>query len=473
MTQLIRTQIEDGILVATIDMPGHTMNVLSQALMDAIDAVIDQAEAEPAVRAVVVTSGKPSFVAGADLSMVKGFCEAGRSTTYAEMTTRVARLGRQYTRLEASAKPWVAAVNGLALGGGLELAMACRTRIAADDARIQLGLPEVRWGLIPGSGGTQRTPRLIGFGPAMQMLLDGLPLNPQKAVAVGLFASAVPADKLLAEAKAAARALMGRPYDPREKYPHLDQPDVPAWSEQARLAVFQRYEIDALQYEKYPAYAAIADSVLKGARLSMEQADVIEVDEVLRLILGPVAPRMIRTLFLERVRADRELGRQVATTLARITVGPISAPHAAWTQALAATKIPCEADAALQPDTVALTDAAGQRHLVALRVLDEPASEAALTQLVLAPAGPYGQVLEIVGPANEAAAALARKLRALPWRTPGPVGLLQKLRGKSLEEQEQIARQALPGAGDPAFVDVAACLSGVSPAWSGGPLSWR
>ena len=472
MTQLIRTEIEDGILVATIDMPG-SMNVLSQALMDAIDKVIDQAEADPAVRAVVVTSGKTSFVAGADLSMVKGFCEAGQNTTYAEMTTRVARLGRQYTRLEASAKPWVAAVNGLALGGGLELAMACRTRIAADDARIQLGLPEVRWGLIPGSGGTQRTPRLIGFGPAMQMLLDGLPLTPEKAVAVGLFASAVPGDKLLAQAKAAARALMGRPYDPREKYPHLDQSDVPVWSEQARLAVFQRYQVDAQQYEKYPAYAAVVDSTLKGARLAMEQADVVEVDEVLRLILGPVAPRMIRTLFLERVRADRELGRQVATTLASISVGPISAPRAAWTKALAATKIPCDADAALQPDTAVLTDGTGQRHLMALRVLDEQASEAALTQIVLAPAGPYGQVVEIVGPANEAAAALARKLRALPWRTSGPLGLLQRLRGQSLQEQERIARQALPGAGDPAFVDVAACLSGVSPAWSGGPLSWR
>jgi 3-hydroxyacyl-CoA dehydrogenase/enoyl-CoA hydratase/3-hydroxybutyryl-CoA epimerase len=115
-----------------------------------------------------------------------------------------------------------------------------------------------------------------------------------------------------------------------------------------------------------------------------------------------------------------------------------------------------------------------------LRVLDEPAAESPLPQAVLAPAGPYGRVLEIVAPADAAdgaaaaLAALAPRLGALPWRTPGPQSILQRLRGLPLPEQAALAQRlaAMPGAADPAFLDVAACLAGIAPAWSGGPLSW-
>ena len=164
MTELIQTELgADGVLLATIDMPGRAMNVFSLELMNALDGLMDEVERNDAIRSVVLTSGKSSFLAGADLIMVRGYTECAGSASADEMFELCGRLGRQFVRLEESVKPWVAAVNGLAMGGGLELAMACRERLVTDKARTQLSLPEVRWGLLPGAGGTQRMPRLIGF----------------------------------------------------------------------------------------------------------------------------------------------------------------------------------------------------------------------------------------------------------------------------------------------------------------------
>ena len=140
-------------------------------------------------------------------------------------------------------------------------------------------------------------------------------------------------------------------------------------------------------------------------------------------------------------------------------------------------KLPQTEDDALGADTLVLHDSLGRRHPLALRVLDEAAAEAPMAAAVLAPAGPYGRVLELVGadPATgEAAAAMAAKLWCLPWPTPGPLSALQSLRGLTLDQQARLALalSVKPGAGDLVFLDVAACLAGIAPAWSGGPLSW-
>lgn len=135
--------------------------------MQALEALIDRVETDPTVKSVVLTSAKPSFLAGANLVMVRSDCDAARSASFDEMFTLCGNLGRQFVRLEASAKPWVAAFNGIALGGGLELALACRVRLVSDEPRTQLGVPELRLGLLPGAGGTQRLPRLIDFDAAM------------------------------------------------------------------------------------------------------------------------------------------------------------------------------------------------------------------------------------------------------------------------------------------------------------------
>ena len=486
MEPLIHSSLQpDGSLLATIDMPGKTMNVFSAGLMDALDALMDRVDGDPAVRSVVVTSGKPSFLAGADLEMVRGFCDAARTASHARMFELCGRLGRQFVRLEASPKPWVAAVNGIALGGGLELALACRVRLVTDDARTQLGVPEVRWGLLPGAGGTQRLPRLAGFEAAMDLLLSGRSLAPAEAVRLGLFARALPAAQLLDAAFDIARSLQGQAYDAATKYPKLAQADVPAHDATTVHAIAMRQGIGDDDFKHYPAYGAIVASVLTGAHLPLAEATAVEMNQFLPLMFNPVAGNMVRTLFLERLRAERELAAPAGLRIERLGVGAISATRQAWSEALAKLKLPQTADGNLPADTLELITPQGARHRVVLRVLDEAPTKAATAATaatkgplaVLSPSGPYGRVLEIVGgdsASSSAAAALATRLWCLPWRTPGPTSVLQRLRGLSLPEQARITQHfaAQPGAGDAAFVDVAACLSGVTPAWTGGPLSW-
>lgn len=476
--EAIRTELgADGVLLATIDMPGRTMNVFSVELMDALDALMDRVDADAAVRSVVLTSGKPTFLAGADLVMVQGYCDAARTGTHDEMFAMCGRLGRQFVRLEQSAKPWVAAVNGLALGGGLELSLACRERLAADDPKLQLGVPEVRWGLLPGAGGTQRLPRLAGFEPAMRMLLSGQPIAPAEALQLRIVNAVVAPGELLAAARARALALHGRPYDAGTKFPQLAQQDVPPHSDAVACDVAARNGITPEDFGLYPAYSAIVDSVLKGARLPLDQATAVEMHQFLRLMFSPVAGRMIRTLFLERLRAERELAPPSSAKIERIAYGRITPARAAWEQALARVKLPQVRDEALPDDTLEVLAADGAGYRIALRVLEESPATADGPVAVLCPAGSYGRVLEIVGAGEAAAqaiAALAQRLWCLPWRTPGPQSVLQQLAGRPLPEQARIAAQsaAAPGAGDPLFLNVAACLAGIAPAWSGGPLLW-
>ncbi|MBT2301922.1 enoyl-CoA hydratase/isomerase family protein [Variovorax paradoxus] len=471
----IRTQLDaDGVLLATIDMAGRTMNVFSVELMDALDALMDRVDQDAAVRGCVITSGKPSFVAGADLVMVRGYCDSARTASHAQMFEMCGRLGRQFVRMEAAAKPFVAAVNGLALGGGLELSLACRERLVADDAKLQLGLPEVRWGLLPGAGGTQRLPRLAGFAPAMDMLLTGRSIDPAMALELNIVSAVVPAGELIGRAKERARALHGTALDLRAKFPRLDQADVPAHSEAAAREIAAKHGVSSEDYDLYPAHSAIVDSVLKGARMPLAEATALEMNQFLRLMFSPVAGRMLRTLFLERLRAERELAPPADSALASLRVGPVSELRGAWRAALAKLKLPQESDASLPTDTVEAIDRAGTTHRAALRVLEEQPGADDATQLVLAPQGPYGRVIEIVNaPASAAGtwAFLATQLWSMAWATPGPASRLQSLRGQPLEAQAPLAARWTGG--DPAFTDVAACLSGVSPAWSGGPLSWQ
>jgi 3-hydroxyacyl-CoA dehydrogenase / enoyl-CoA hydratase / 3-hydroxybutyryl-CoA epimerase len=489
---LICTEREaDGVLVATIDMPGRTMNVFSTELMDALEALMDQVDADANVKSVVLTSGKSSFLAGADLVMVRGYCDAALTSSHQEMFELCGRLGRQFVRLEASIKPWVAAVNGIVLGGGLELALACRVRVVADDPKIQLGVPEVKLGLLPGAGGTQRLPRLIGFSAAMDLLLSGRSVAPAEAVALGIFKAAVPADQLLDQAKQIARSLNGNAYDATLKFAHLAQTDVPVYSEAVAKGQTLRHNISEGDFGFYPAYSAITDSVLKGARLPMDEANAMEMTQFLRLMFNPVAGNMVRTLFLDRLRAERELAPPAATRIDLVRHGAISPPRNAWTVALGKLKLPKAVDISLPADTLVLTDQIGAMHTFGMRVLeDDPADVEGIAALaVLAPASPHGRVLEFMtggevgadagantDPAAAAMAFVAERMWCLPWRTPGPHSVLQRLRGQPLAEQMcwalQLASECDPASSVVSFLDVAACLAGVAPAWTGGPLNW-
>jgi 3-hydroxyacyl-CoA dehydrogenase / enoyl-CoA hydratase / 3-hydroxybutyryl-CoA epimerase len=178
---------DDGVAVIRIDVPGESVNTLRGAFAAELEAAIDAILGEPALRAVVVASGKPDgFVAGADIKELL----AARSAREAAELSR--RGQAALVRLAALEKPVVAAIHGACLGGGLELALACHARVASTDETTKLGLPEVQLGLLPALGGTQRLPRLIGTEAALDLILTGKQLDARRAQRLGLVDEVVP-----------------------------------------------------------------------------------------------------------------------------------------------------------------------------------------------------------------------------------------------------------------------------------------
>ena len=189
----------DGIATVTWDMPGKSMNVFDLSVMDEFGSIIDEIKSNEAIRGVVITSGKEAFSGGADLNMLdrmlgefRAAVAAGhREEAVKRLYTETFRLGDLFRRLETCGKPVVAAINGTCLGGAFELALACHGRIAADGDKVRMGLPEVRVGLLPGAGGTQRVARLVNTQDALTILLKGEQLKPARAKALGLIDAVV------------------------------------------------------------------------------------------------------------------------------------------------------------------------------------------------------------------------------------------------------------------------------------------
>jgi 3-hydroxyacyl-CoA dehydrogenase/enoyl-CoA hydratase/3-hydroxybutyryl-CoA epimerase len=198
----LTTTVEGGIAVVTFDLPGSPVNKLSDAVKVEFEALLIRLRDDAGIRAAVLISGKPdSFIAGADI-------DEFTSLTTESAAERLSFEGQEMVnRVEALPKPVVAAINGACLGGGLELALACHYRIATDSPRTQLGLPEVQLGLIPGAGGCQRLPRLIGARAALDMILTGKSVRGAKALRLGLVDELVPRSILKATAVAAADRL--------------------------------------------------------------------------------------------------------------------------------------------------------------------------------------------------------------------------------------------------------------------------
>ena len=197
----VRTEVRDGLLVLTIDRP-KVLNALNAATMEEIYDVFAEARDDENVKAVIVTGGgEKAFVAGADIGeLAKMTPITGKET--AERGQRV------FLSIERFPKPVIAAINGFALGGGCELALACHIRIASEKA--QLGLPEVTLGIIPGYGGTQRMARLLGKGKALELICAGDRIGAAEAERIGLVNKVVPTDQLMATAEEMARKIMSR-----------------------------------------------------------------------------------------------------------------------------------------------------------------------------------------------------------------------------------------------------------------------
>lgn len=194
---------EDGIGRIVIDVPGEAQNTLKSEFVDEISALVDEIEKDSSVKGLLLTSGKPgSFVAGADITMLK-------SVTEASQAEELSKSGQQiFDRLEQLSIPTVAAIDGACLGGGLELAMACHQRVATDNSKTKLGLPEVQLGVLPGSGGTQRLPRLTGIATALDLMLTGKQLNAKRALKAGIIDEVVPVANLTLAAEKRLKSMI-------------------------------------------------------------------------------------------------------------------------------------------------------------------------------------------------------------------------------------------------------------------------
>src|SRR4029079_14752394 len=199
----------DGIALVTWDMGDRSMNVITMDVIAELSTMVDKVTNDAAIKGVVITSGKPAFCGGADLTMLenmRGLYPSMVSKHGEEGAAKVVfdesrKLSQIYRRVETCGKPWVCALNGTAMGGGFELALTCHCRVASDDAKTRLGLPDITIALFPGAGCTQRVARMLQPADALQFLLKGDQLKVDRAKAMKLIDAVVPEADLIKTAK--------------------------------------------------------------------------------------------------------------------------------------------------------------------------------------------------------------------------------------------------------------------------------
>jgi 3-hydroxyacyl-CoA dehydrogenase/enoyl-CoA hydratase/carnithine racemase len=296
----------EGTFVLTFSVPGHAQNVLSQEVFAELARALDDIAAGPPPRVLVVRSAKPgSFFAGADIERLERLHAVGRAEV-----ERLCDAGRAaFNRLCGSPWPSVAVVDGACLGGGLELALACDLRVATDATHTLLGFPEVKLGLLPGWGGTVRLPRLIGPGPAVEMMASGEPVGGEMAARIGLVDACVPvaAAEESARRLAAAAAARGSHLARRE----LRRPPL-APEEREFLEATSAAVILGRSGGHYPAPLTILQTVLEGCETSVDEAARAESSAFAALAASPVSRQLIRVFRLgERNRRDSGLDHPV------------------------------------------------------------------------------------------------------------------------------------------------------------------
>lgn len=310
MTEVIHITVDaEGIATLLFDRTDSAMNTMDMKFMDEIEAAIERLATDDAIKGAIFTSGKPVFAAGADLKEMEASLDKADDLPLAERLKLNASLSKLLRRMETCGKPVACAINGTALGGGTEIALACHYRVVSDAKGIQLGLPEVQVGLLPGGGGTQRVPRLIGIQAAMPVVMEGQALSAEKALKMGLIHKIVPADQLLSEAR---RWLVEegdavQPWDKKGyKVPGGAGPSSPAV---AQMLVVSNAMLQAKTFHNLPAPKAILSCLYEGPQLPMDKALAVESKYFTQLQLDPVSRNMIRTLFINKGKADKLMHR--------------------------------------------------------------------------------------------------------------------------------------------------------------------
>ncbi len=294
----------DGIALVTWDMPDRSMNVFTEEAMRELDAIVDKVAGDDAVRGAVITSGKETFSGGADIAMLQKMLAAFAAESRRDHEAATKRLFETagymsglFRKLETCGKPWVSAINGTCMGGAFEMSLACHGRIAANGDNVRMALPEVKIGIFPGAGGTQRVPRLTDQQQALQMLTSGQNLSPQKAKAMGLIHEIAEPKKLVEAAKAMIAAGL-KPVQPWDEK-GFKLPGGPVYSAAGAnlwppaIAILRRET-----YGNYPAAAAILKCVYEGLLVPFDTGLRIEQRYFTGIMQTREAAAMIRSLFI-------------------------------------------------------------------------------------------------------------------------------------------------------------------------------
>ena len=307
----------DGIAVATYDVPGRSMNTLTGKAVADIVAIANEVASNDAIKGLVITSGKPTgFCAGADLGEMGDSAGGGGKADMDEQAMLKAKFDAGFTlnktlrQLETCGKPVACALNGLALGGGLEVALACHYRVAANDnPRIQFGLPEAKIGLLPGAGGTQRLPRLIGIMEASQYILEGKPMDAEKAAKLGVVNELAPTAELVDRAKAWIKANPDAkaPWDTKGFRVPGGVPNQHPMATQ--VATMGNAMISSKTYGNYPAQVNILKCIYEGIQVPIDAGLRIETRYFVDTQQRPEAKGMIRSLFLSMQELSKGASR--------------------------------------------------------------------------------------------------------------------------------------------------------------------
>jgi 3-hydroxyacyl-CoA dehydrogenase/enoyl-CoA hydratase/3-hydroxybutyryl-CoA epimerase len=301
----------DGVVILTLDDPNQSANTMNAAYGESIRATVDRLEAErDEITGVVITSAKKTFFAGGDLNDLK----AANPDDAEQVAVWVRENKAVLRRLEQLGKPVVAAINGAALGGGLEICLACHHRVALDDPKVQLGFPEVQLGLLPGAGGVTRTVRMFGIVNAlMQLLLQGQRIRPEKALEMGLVDELVSSrDELVPAAKTWIAARVGgdpieQPWDVEGYKIPGGTPSTPSLA--ANLPAFPANLRKQIKGANYPAPLNIMSAAVEGAQVDFDNASEIEGRYFVDLVTSQVAKNMIQAFFFDLQKATGSRGR--------------------------------------------------------------------------------------------------------------------------------------------------------------------
>ncbi|MDP2006039.1 MAG: 3-hydroxyacyl-CoA dehydrogenase NAD-binding domain-containing protein [Rubrivivax sp.] len=384
------TMGDDGIVVATMDLPGRATNLVGEALLAGLGEALEHL-AHGTAKGLVLTSAKADFCTGGDIDRMSKWASAEEAFNATMAMKRVLR------RLETQGKPVVAAINGHALGGGLELALACHARLAIDDTRLKLGQPEIKFGLLPGGGGTVRLSRLLGLQPALQICVEGAEMDVHRALGLGLLTGlAKDHDDLLARARAwcLAHPKAQQPWDaPKFRFPGGDS-RVPAVAQLFSVAP----SVAAVKSRgNYPAVTHTMSALFEGGLLDFDAASVVESRYLAACAMSPQSRNLIGTLWHQlnalKKGASRSAGvpKSTVTKLGVLGAGMMGAgiAHAAAVAGVTVVLIDTSPEVAERgrAQAQALLDKAVQRGR----------STAAQRDVVLARITPTADVAALVG----------------------------------------------------------------------------